>query len=219
MAIHPIVLMHHLSKMLSAVMAPLGVWGVGGLALLDSAAIPIPGSMDGILIKYVNDNPHLLLVYCAVAAIAGSLGSLVPFYVGRAGGELFLLKRIDRKRYERIRDKFERQEFLAVMIPSLGPPPTPLKIFQFAAGVFEMRPIPFVLATCAGKFVQFTICTSLYLWLGPKLFRSTAALFHQHLGVVIGCAMAALLLLVFFFVRKMFDRRRGEKLPSEEAET
>lgn len=215
-AIHPLVLLHQFSKMLSAVLTPLGIWGVGGLALLDSAAIPIPGSMDGVLIKYVSDNPHLLIAYCAVAAIAGALGSLVPFYVGRAGGELFLLKRIDRARYERIRDKFERQEFLAVMIPSLGPPPTPLKIFQFAAGVFEMRPMPFAVATFLGKFLQYVVCTALYLWLGPKLFRSMTFAVHQHLGLVVGIALLALFLLVYYFVRRMFDRRRGERLPAEE---
>ena len=67
------------------------------------------------------------------------IGSLVPFAIGRAGGELFLLKRINRERYERIRDRFERQEFLAIMIPAMLPPPTPLKLFEFAAGVFEMK--------------------------------------------------------------------------------
>jgi uncharacterized membrane protein YdjX (TVP38/TMEM64 family) len=62
-----------------------------------------------------------------------------PFLLGRAGGELFLMKRIDRARYEQLRDRFEKQEFLAMMIPSILPPPTPWKLFVFAAGVFEMK--------------------------------------------------------------------------------
>ena len=73
------------------------------------------------------------------AAAASTLGSLVPFFIGRAGGEFFLLKRINRERYEKIRDRFERQEFLAIMIPAMLPPPTPLKLFEFSAGVFEMK--------------------------------------------------------------------------------
>ena len=68
---------------------------------------------------------------------AGRLGSF--FLLGRAGGELFLMKRIDRARYEQLRERFEKQEFLAMMIPSILPPPTPWKLFVFAAGVFEMK--------------------------------------------------------------------------------
>ena len=68
-----------------------------------------------------------------------AIGSLLPYYLGRAGGELFLLKRINRKRYEQLRDRFEKQEFLAIMIPAMMPPPMPVKLFEFAAGVFEMK--------------------------------------------------------------------------------
>src|ERR1700748_1533310 len=148
-------------------MKPLGVWGVGGLALIDSALIPIPVSMDAVVIGYVASDHSRWLAYSLIAALASSLGSLLPFYIGRAGGELFLLKRINRERYERLRDRFERQEFFAIMIPALGPPPTPLKVFQFAAGVFEMKPAQFMLATFLGKFVQFFIWSLLLLWFGP----------------------------------------------------
>ena len=63
---------------------------------------------------------------------------LLPYILGRAGGELFLLKRVNRERYDRLRIRFEKQEFLAMAIPSMLPPPTPWKLFVFAAGVFEM---------------------------------------------------------------------------------
>ncbi len=218
MAIHPIVLMHKFSATLFAVLKPLGVWGVGALALLDSALIPIPGSMDSVIIGYVISNHAKFLLYCLMAAACSAIGSLVPFYIGRAGGELVLLKRINRERYERMRDRFERQEFFAMMIPAMLPPPTPLKLFQFAAGVFEMKAVPFITAMFLGKLVQFLVCAVIVLWFGPALFHSLQHAMQRHLGVVIGCALFALLLLVFYFVRKVFDRRRGEQLPSEDDE-
>ncbi|MFT3971939.1 MAG: hypothetical protein QM699_00205 [Amaricoccus sp.] len=46
----------------------------------------------------------------------------------------------------RIRDRFEKQEFFAIMIPAMLPPPTPMKLFEFAAGVFEMKPLGYLLA-------------------------------------------------------------------------
>lgn len=216
MKLHPIVLMHKFSAALFHVLTPLGVWGVGALALLDSSMIPIPGSMDSVIIAYVVNNHSKFLLYSVMAALCSALGSLVPFYIGRAGGELFLLKRINRKRYERMRDRFERQEFFALMIPSMLPPPTPLKLFQFAAGVFEMKPVPFLLASFIGKFTQFMVCSLIVIWFGPALIHTLKQLLHQHMGIVIGLALGALLILIFYFVRKVFDRRRGERLPVEE---
>ncbi len=216
MKLAPIALLHKFSFVLLTVLKPLGIWGVAGLAIIDSALLPIPGGLDGVLAFYVKANHNLFLVYCLVGAAAAAIGSLVPFYIGRAGGELFLMKQINRERYERLRDRFERQEFLAIMIPSMGPPPTPLKVFQFAAGVFEMKPLPFVMATFVGKFVQFLIWSLLLIWFGPTLLHSLRHLFHEHLDLVIGITAAALLWLAFYMVRKVFDRRKGLPLPVED---
>ena len=120
-----------------AAMKPFGAWGIGALAVVDSAAIPLP--IDAALIYYVVHDHGKFVLYCFMAALGSAIGSLLPFYIGRAGGELFLLKRINRKRYEQLRDRFERQEFLALMIPAMMPPPMPVKLFEFAAGVFEMK--------------------------------------------------------------------------------
>ncbi len=58
--------------------------------------------MDLIIAGYVwADKKHFYL-YVLVAAVGSALGGLVPFLLGRAGGELFLMKRIDRARYEQL---------------------------------------------------------------------------------------------------------------------
>ena len=219
MKLGPIAFFQKLTATTFAVLAPLGVWGLGGIALIDSSLIPIPGGLDGVLIGYVHANPKRFVLYCLMGAAAASLGSLVPFFIGRAGGELFLLKRINRERYERLRDRFERQEFFAIMIPSMGPPPTPLKVFQFAAGVFEMRPLNFVLASFVGKFLQFIICALLYIAFGPTIFRTTTHLMHEHLNIVLGLLGLGLTILLLWVARKVFDRRRGVPLPVEEDPT
>ena len=216
MKLHPIALLHKFSAALLLVLKPLGVWGVGGLALIDSALIPIPVSMDGIVIGYVAANPHKFFLYCLSAAIAAAVGSLVPFYIGRAGGELVLLKRINRERYERMRDRFERQEFLAILIPSMLPPPTPLKLFQFGAGVFEMKPLPFVLATFCGKMVQFTVCSLATIWFGATIAHTATRAIRHHANLAFSVAGFLLLLLALYVARRIFDRRKGVALPVEE---
>jgi membrane protein YqaA with SNARE-associated domain len=142
-----------------------GFWGVGALALLDSSSIPVP--MDAILAVSVwNDKGHFWL-YCLMASLCSAIGGLLPYGLGRAGGELFLLKRVNRERFERMRTRFERQEFLAMMIPSMLPPPTPWKAFVFAAGVFEMRVLPFMVAVFCGRMVRWLVLSLLVLKLGP----------------------------------------------------
>jgi len=81
--------------------------------------------MDAILAVYIWQNKSHFWLYCLLAAAGSAVGGLLPYGLGRAGGEFFLLKRINRARFEELRDRFERQEFLAVMIPSMLPPPTP----------------------------------------------------------------------------------------------
>jgi membrane protein YqaA with SNARE-associated domain len=160
----------------------LGFWGAAVVALLDSSTIPVP--MDAILAVWIwNDKGHFWL-YCLMAAVGSAIGGLLPYGLGRAGGELFLLKRVNRERYERMRTRFERQEFLAMMIPSMLPPPTPWKAFVFAAGVFEMRVVPFMFAVFCGRLVRWLILSVLVLTLGPGAVGLVAHHGLALLGVV-----------------------------------
>jgi membrane protein YqaA with SNARE-associated domain len=186
------------------VLAKLGFWGVGAVALLDSSSIPVP--MDAILAVYVwNDKNHFWL-YCLLAAVGSAIGGLLPYGLGRAGGELFLLKRVNRERYERIRTRFERQEFLAVMIPSMLPPPAPWKVFIFAAGVFEMRVIPFMLAVFTGRMVRWLILSLLVLKLGPGAVEMVA---HHSLKLIAIVGGLAVIGFVWWLIRK---KRAGKLL-------
>lgn len=143
-----------------------GILGVGAVAVLDSSSIPVP--MDAILAIYVwNDKSHFWF-YCLMAAAGSAIGGLLPYWLGRAGGELFLLKRVNRAKFEKIRDRFERQEFLAVMIPSMMPPPAPWKMFIFASGVFEMRIPNFLAAVFVGRMLRWLALSLLVLKLGPS---------------------------------------------------
>lgn len=200
-----------------ATLKPLGIWGLAGLSLVDSALIPLPTSMDGTVLLYVQGNHRQFVLYCFVAALASSLGSLVPYFVGRAGGELFLLKRINRERYERMRDRFEKQEFMAIMIPAMLPPPTPIKLFEFAAGVFEMKPLPFATAIFVGKLVQFLVVSILFLTFGPALLHSFRAGIHEHAAVMWTVAGLLIVALIAWIVRKLFGRRSEVRFPVEES--
>jgi membrane protein YqaA with SNARE-associated domain len=179
--------MAKMNLVLMPFLAKFGIWGIGALALLDSSTIPVP--MDAFLaISVWNDKPHFLL-YCLLGAAGSAIGGLLPYGLGRAGGELFLLKRVNRERYEKMRTRFERQEFLAMLIPSMMPPPTPWKAFVFAAGVFEMRVAPFMLAVFCGRMVRWLALSLLVLKLGPGAVQVVAHHSLTLLAVVSGLAV------------------------------
>ena len=181
-----------------------GVLGVGAIAVLDSSSIPVP--MDAILALYVwNDKGHFW-VYCLMAAAGSALGGLLPYGLGRAGGELFLLKRVNRARFERMRDRFQRQEFLAVMIPSMMPPPAPWKMFVFASGVFEMRVWNFLLAVFVGRMLRWLALSLLVLKLGPGAVDLVA---RHAVPTVIAVGVLAAIGFAWWWMRK---KRSGKLL-------
>jgi membrane protein YqaA with SNARE-associated domain len=212
--ISPVALFHKLNLAMLTALKPLGVWGIGGIAIIDSSSIPMP--IDALLIDYVAHDHARFLLYCFMAAFGSAIGSLVPYYLGRAGGELFLLKRINRERYEQLRDRFEKQEFLALMVPAMMPPPMPVKLFEFAAGVFEMKPLWYFSAIFLGKFIRFLIWAIITITYGPTILHSITRTLHAHLGYVLGASGIIIVLLLVYVFRKVFDRRRGTTLPVEE---
>jgi membrane protein YqaA with SNARE-associated domain len=192
--------------LLLAFLKPLGFWGVGLIAVLDSSSIPVP--MDLIVAGYAWNDAHRFYLYVLMASIGSAIGGLVPYFIGRAGGELFLLKRIDRAKYEQMRNRFEKQEFLALVVPSMMPPPTPWKLFVFAAGVFEMRIPAFMLAVFVGRIIRFTVVSLLTIRYGPEIMHEVGRLMHDHIVAVLVTLGVVLGALALVALRKGMARRQ-----------
>ncbi len=175
-----------------------GLFGAGAVALMDSSTIPVP--MDLLIAGWVWKDQSRFWLYCLMAAFGSAIGGLLPYVLGRAGGELFLLKRVNRERFDKLRIRFEKQEFLAMAIPSALPPPTPWKLFVFAAGVFEMPVLPFMLSVFCGRLVRWLILSLLVLKLGPGAVGMVQRHALSAFLVVIG--LAAVGFGVWWFARK-----------------
>jgi membrane protein YqaA with SNARE-associated domain len=186
--------------MLLHAVAPFGFWGMGIIAFIDSSSIPLP--MDLFIAGYAWADKRHFYLYVLMASIGSALGGLVPFFLGRAGGELFLLNRIERHRFESLRDRFERQEFLALMIPSMLPPPTPWKIFVFGAGVFEMKTLNFMLAVFIGRLIRFGVETTLVVFYGPQIVTVISDLAKRHLAATLIALVVLFGLLAWYIWRK-----------------
>jgi membrane protein YqaA with SNARE-associated domain len=175
-----------------AVLTPLGIWGVMGFAFVDAAFLGMP--LDAIVGGYVYAAPRRFLLISAMAAAGSVLGSIVIYWIGYKGGEVLLVKRIGEERFNKIRASFERHEFLAIMLPSMLPPPTPFKLFVLSAGVAEMRFTHFLAAIFFGRFLRFCILSVLVIRFGPEIVDFVGNMVHNHARLAIAIVAAAALI-------------------------
>ncbi len=204
---------HLLAKwtaLILALLKPLGIWGVMGFAAVDAALWGMP--LDAIVAGYAYADPKRFLLYAAMAAAGSALGSIVIYLIGYEGGELLLVKRIGRARFDKIRASFERHEFWAVMLPSMLPPPTPFKLFVLSAGVAEMSFSRFLAAIFCGRFLRFSLVSLIVIRYGPQILGLIGSAFHHHLRYTIA-AIAAGVLIGWWIVR--LRKRRSQRTTDE----
>lgn len=176
---------------------PLGAWGLFGAAFADASFLGIP--VDPIVAAYVHNQPAHILFLCGGAAAGSALGSSIPYWLGYKGGELFLSRRVKPQRLEELRVKFERHEFLGVMLPAMMPPPMPFKAIVFGAGVFRMNYLRFLGVVFLGRVIRFLIFTLVLIKFGPGVWNFLKLLVLQHyLLLVVGIAA----ILIYFALRK-----------------
>lgn len=205
---------HLLAKwtlLIVGILKPLGIWGVMGFAAVDAAALGMP--LDAIVAGYAYADPHRFLLYAMMAATGSALGSIVIYVIGYKGGEVLLVKRIGEKRFNKIRSSFERHEFLAIMLPSMLPPPTPFKLFVLSAGVAEMNFGRFLTAIFSGRFIRFALESLIVIRYGPQILDVAGTVFHHHLRYAIAVLAAASLLGWWIWrLRKRRSNNRSEQL-------
>lgn len=193
------------SALLLAFFKPLGYWGIGVLAIVDSSSIPMP--MDAFIAFYAWHDSHRFYLYVLTASLGSAIGGLIPYFIGRAGGELFLLKRINRQKFDALRHRFEHQEFAAILIPSMLPPPTPWKLFVFGAGVFEMPVLNFMLAVLIGRIIRFGVESVLVIRYGPQILHSLST---HTLAATIGLGVLIVLGVVYYILKNKRKKRKQE---------
>jgi len=148
-------------------MKVLGIWGPFVIAFADSALLGMP--VDFIVASYVYQDRKRMLLYVVMASLGSALGSVPLYVIGYLGGEKVLRKRISEERFLKIHRSFERNEFWALMLPGMLPPPMPFKVFVLGAAVFEMRFRDFLIAIFAGRFVRFFVLSILVLWFATSV--------------------------------------------------
>jgi membrane protein YqaA with SNARE-associated domain len=166
----------------------LGGPGLFLVAALDSTFLPLPGITDLLLVVTVTRRPKAMLAYVLLTVAGSVAGSLVMHAIGRKGGEALVRRRFTGEKTERAMATLQRNGVMAVLIPSLLPPPAPFKIFVLLAGVVGISAVRLAVAIAIGRFGR-------YLALGLLAMRygNRAMTYMRERGAIVSLVAVAAL--------------------------
>ena len=132
----------------------LGAPGLFLISFLDSSVLTFPVINDLLLIELAIQHPLRMPLYAAMAMSGSLLGCVLLYFIAKKGGEAFFRKKAGGRAHA-IRHWVEKNGFGGMLIAALLPPPTPFKIFVFAAGVFEVPLVSFVSAIGLARAIRY----------------------------------------------------------------
>jgi len=133
----------------------LGAPGLLVVAFLDSSFLSLPEINDLLLVWMVTQHKARMPIYAAASTLGSIAGCLVLYYLGRKGGDALVRRRFNAERVDRALGAVQRNGVMAVLIPSLLPPPAPFKIFVLLAGVAQVNVSRFVVAVGIGRGIRY----------------------------------------------------------------
>ena len=132
----------------------LGAPGLFLISFLDSSVLTFPVINDLLLIDLSIQHTERMPLYALMAALGSLLGCVLLYFIARKGGEAFFHRKAG-DRAHTIRHWVERNGFGGMLVAALLPPPTPFKIFVFAAGVFEVPLASFASAIALARLIRY----------------------------------------------------------------
>ena len=171
-----------------------GGWGLFVVGFLDSSFLSLPEINDILVVWMVTQHKDRLLYYVAMSTLGSIAGCLAIYGLAYKGGEAFVRRRFGSAGVERGLATVRRYGLLALLVPSMLPPPAPFKIFVILAGVVRIRPLSFVAAIGIGRGLRYLAEGLLAVWYGDMALRyinengKMAALVAALLVLVAGLA-------------------------------
>ena len=138
-----------------------GGWGLFAMSFLDSSLIPFPVVNDLALIVMASQRPLLWPLYALASTFGSVCGAYVLYGVARGGGKFFFRKTTPHA-LAHAHHWLERNDFVAVLVASVLPPPAPYKVFVLSAGLLSVDPLHFGMALLVGRGLRFAADA----WLG-----------------------------------------------------
>jgi len=177
------VLLHHVADALIAYGPP----GVFLLALLDSLGVPLPATVDALLLVVAWKTPDRAYLTAGLA-IAGSLiGNIGLFWAARGGGRRWVNAVPEPGKPQRFRYWFARYGLITVFIPAMFPfVPLPLKVFVISAGVLHTRFSTFLTVILLARVIRYFGLA----YIGIQLGENAQHFLEHNAFTIVGVALA-----------------------------
>jgi membrane protein DedA with SNARE-associated domain len=177
------------------------------LAIGDSSFISVPEGNDLLIVILSTGKSWDKMIYFVSMTVVGSvIGCFLLYSVGRKGGRGILKKKFPIKKIERAEKIYNKYGIMAVLIPSILPPPLPFKIFVLSAGVFGLPPFRFLSAVAIGRSIRYSMWGILAV-----IYGNSAKLFLQNNLGVIGTGMVIAIILIIIGSAILYQRRKNRQ--------
>jgi membrane protein YqaA with SNARE-associated domain len=180
--------MGRLANRIRLLAVALGAPGLFLVAFLDSSFLSLPEIADILVVYMVTRHKPRVVLYVLCATLGSIAGCLVMYVIGRTGGDALIRKRFATGSVERAMAAFERHGVMAVLIPSILPPPAPFKIFVLLAGAAGISVGRFTAAVAIGRGARYAALGFLAVRYGDRAI----AYMHEH-GVTVSLVLVGLL--------------------------
>ncbi len=167
------------------------LWGIPGLlviTVIESAAVPMMGGPDAIVLLLAWKRPVQIVPIVLAATIGSTIGCLILYKIAQAGGEM-ALSRFSVRRRAWMKRKLDRNAFAAVAAGVAAPPPFPTKFVVLAAGAFNVRRPTFVNGVLVGRLLRYSVLA----FLGARFGDQAAEVLKDHFPAFI-IALAVILI-------------------------
>lgn len=181
-----------------------GPWGILLIALIDSIGVPLPATIDALLILIAAKAPGQAYFAAALAVLGSLAGNLALFQTARYGRQS-VMRAPELERSGKLSSWFRRYGLITVFVPAATPiVPLPLKLFVVSAGALRTPLLNFLSVIFAGRVLRYFG----EAYLGATLGARTQS-FVQHnkwTMLAIPLALSVLSYLVVLFIRGQSPR-------------
>ena len=170
------------------------------LAMCDSSFVSLPEVNDVLLMTFAINEPDSMVKFVLLTILGSVIGCALLYAAGRKGGHAFLRRSFADERLAKIQRWYQRHGVMAVIVPSLLPPPTPFKVFVLSAGTFGISWPKFLTAVVIGRGIRYFSEGILAVVYGPAAIRFVQDNYGKiGLGLVFLIVASAV---IFFFTRR-----------------
>ena len=179
------------------------------LSVIDSLGLPLPATMDALLILIAVKAPQRAYFSALMAVLGSMAGNLALFLAARYGGRRFIKHVPEVEKPQRFRKWFRRYGLLTVFIPAATPVlPLPLKVFVISAGALHTPLAKFTIVVLLARVIRYFG----EAYLGIRLGADAQDYLQRNAWTLVGVALG--IAIVLYVLIRWNDRRARLQPPS-----